>query len=304
MASSMLMSTIWAPFSTCWRATASAVVVAAFEDHAGEGFRAGDVGALADIDEQAVGADVAGLESREAQAMVGAGGSSLWRGGRPSSAAGDGADVIGRGAAAAAGDVDQARVRPVADLGSHGFRRFVVAAEGVRQAGVGMHRDQAVGQLREFFEVGPQVLGAQRAVEAEGQRPRVAQRVPEGLRRLAGERAAGGIGDGAGNHHRPAPAGFVEELLNGEQRGLGVERVEDRLHQQDVHAAGGEAAACFEVVGHQLVEGDIARAGVVDVGRERGGARGVGRARRRRSAACPASNACRPGRARAGPRRR
>ncbi len=43
------------------------IVVAAFEDHAGEGFRAGDVGALADVDEQAVVRDVEGFESRQAQ---------------------------------------------------------------------------------------------------------------------------------------------------------------------------------------------------------------------------------------------
>jgi hypothetical protein len=37
------------------------IVVAAFEDHAGEGFGAGDVGALANVDEQAVVGDVEGL---------------------------------------------------------------------------------------------------------------------------------------------------------------------------------------------------------------------------------------------------
>ena len=43
------------------------VVVAAFEDHAGEGLRAGDVGALADVHEQAVVADVEGFEAGQAQ---------------------------------------------------------------------------------------------------------------------------------------------------------------------------------------------------------------------------------------------
>ena len=42
------------------------VVEAAFEDHAGEGFRAGDVGAFADVDEQAVVADVEGFEAGQA----------------------------------------------------------------------------------------------------------------------------------------------------------------------------------------------------------------------------------------------
>jgi len=89
----------------------------------------------------------------------------------------------------------------------------------------------------------------------------------------ARQRAARGVGDGAGDHHRPAPPGLVEELLDGEQRGLGIQRVEHRFHQQDVGAAGGQAARGFHVIGHQRIESDIARAGVVNVGRQRGGAR-------------------------------
>jgi hypothetical protein len=46
------------------------VVEAAFEDHAREGLRAGDVGALADVDEQRVLADVEGLEAGQAQLLL------------------------------------------------------------------------------------------------------------------------------------------------------------------------------------------------------------------------------------------
>ena len=53
----MLMSMTCAPFSTCWRATAERLVELAGQDHAREGLRAGDVGALADVDEQRLVAD-------------------------------------------------------------------------------------------------------------------------------------------------------------------------------------------------------------------------------------------------------
>jgi hypothetical protein len=43
-------------------------------------------------------------------------------------------------------------------------------------------------------------------------------------------------------------------LLDGEQRGLGVQRVEDRFDQQDVGAAIGQAADGFEVIGDQRIE--------------------------------------------------
>ncbi len=51
MPSSMLMSMIWAPFSTWLRATSSARLIIVGDDQLAELGRAGDVGALADIDE-------------------------------------------------------------------------------------------------------------------------------------------------------------------------------------------------------------------------------------------------------------
>ena len=70
IASSMLTSITCAPFSTCWRATASASGVVAGEDQPRERLRAGDVGALADVDEERVVADVDRLQAREAQAAA------------------------------------------------------------------------------------------------------------------------------------------------------------------------------------------------------------------------------------------
>src|SRR5687768_6150824 len=49
---------------------------------------------------------------------------------------GDRADVRRRGAATTTDQVDQARARELADQGGHLFRRLVVFAERVRQAGI------------------------------------------------------------------------------------------------------------------------------------------------------------------------
>ena len=70
----------------------------------------------------------------------------------------------------------------------------------------------------------------------------MAHRMPERRRRLARKRAAGAVGDGAGDHHRQANAALGEDLFAGEDRRLGVERVEDRLDQDDVGAAVDQAA--------------------------------------------------------------
>ena len=79
------------------------------------------------------------------------------------------------------------------------------------------------------------------------------------------------VGDGDRGHHRPADAALVERPLDREQRGLGVQRVEDRLDQQEVDAAVEQPERLLAVGGLELVEGDGARAGVVDVARQRGG---------------------------------
>ena len=119
-------------------------------------------------------------------------------------------------------------------------------------------------------------LRAERAVQADRDRLRVPHRIPERRRRLAGQQAAGAVGDGAGDHHRHVEAGLLADFGNGVDRRLGVERVEDRLDQQQVGAAVEQPAHLLAIGFAQLVEGDGAEAGIGHVRRDRGGA--VGRA--------------------------
>ena len=102
----------------------------------------------------------------------------------------------------------------------------------------------------------------------------MAHRMPEGGRRLAGQRAARAVGDRAGDHDRQPHAALGEDLLASEDRRLGVERVEDRLDQDQVGAAVDQAIDLLAIGDAQFVEGDRAIAGIVDVRRHRGGAVG------------------------------
>ena len=104
--------------------------------------------------------------------------------------------------------------------------------------------------------------------------------------------------------HRPAAAALLEQRLDGEDRRLGVERVEDRLDEEEVGAAVDQAVGLLEVGRDQLVEGDVAGAGVVDVRARSTRSGWSGRARRRRSAACPGSLGHRVARLAGQPRRR
>jgi hypothetical protein len=164
------------------------------------------------------------------------------------------------------------------DVARHVLRRVVVAGLGQRvgQAGVGVGAHVAVGDARQLSHVLAQFFRAQRAVEADRQRLGMCQRVVERFGDLAGQGAAGGIGDGARDHDRQRTGALLEHLLYREDGGLGVQRIEDGLDQDQVGAPVHQAARGFGVVRHQLVEADVACGRVVDVGRD--GRRLVGRA--------------------------
>ncbi len=240
-------------------------------DQPGELGRTGDVGALADVDEQRAAVDGERLQAGQAT-----GPGNLRDGPRRvlGHCLGDRLDVRRGGAAAAADDIEEAGGGEFLDHHGHFRRRFVVFAEGVRQAGVGVGRDMGVGLSRQFLDVRPQFLGAEGAVQAYRDRPGVPHRVPEGLGGLARQGAAGGVGDGSGDHDRQLHAEFLEHALDGEDRRLGVEGVEDGLDQDQVGAAFDQAAGRLDVVLHQFVEGDVAVAGVVHVRGNRAGAAG------------------------------
>ena len=167
--------------------------------------------------------------------------------------------MIGRGAAASADEVDEAVARECGDGLRHRLGCLVVLAERVGQAGVRVAGDETVGDAREVGDVGAHLVGAERAVESDGERARVTHRVPERLARLPRQGAAGGVGDRAGDDDGPAPPAFLEQLLQREDRGLRVERVKDRLDEHEVDAAVGQAA--FTTL-KMFTESDEAKEGI------------------------------------------
>src|SRR5439155_26865330 len=102
--------------------------------------RAGDVGALADHDEAGVGPDLERLEPAPACCRL-----SLrdvpW--GQTPDTVRNRQGVLGRGAAAAAGHVQEAVDGKLAQEAARHLGRLVVAAEGVREARVRMRADEA-----------------------------------------------------------------------------------------------------------------------------------------------------------------
>ena len=177
-------------------------------------------------------------------------------------------DVVGRGAAAAADEVDETAVGEVAQDRGGLVRLLVVLAEGVRESGVRVTADEAVGESRDLRDVRPHLLGAEGAVEADEQRLGVPDGMPERLRGLPGEGASRGVGDGAGDDDRPASSVLLEDRLDREDRRTGIQRVEDGLDEDQVGATVQKAPRGDLVGVDELFVRDVACARVVDVRRD------------------------------------
>ena len=143
-------------------------------------------------------------------------------------------------------------VRELAEHAGRVGRRFVVFAEGIGQAGVGIHADVRIREPRQLLDVRPQLLHAQRAIQADGDGARVPHRGPEGLDGLARERAARSVGNRAGDDDGQVDAGRIERGAHGVDRRLRIQRVENGFDEDRVGAALDERARGFAVGGHQL----------------------------------------------------
>lgn len=83
--------------------------------------------------------------------------------------------MVRRGAAAAANNIDQPVASKALDLRGHGFRRFIILAEFVRKAGIGIGADKGVGNARQFIQMRTHGIGAEGAIQSDGERSCMAQ---------------------------------------------------------------------------------------------------------------------------------
>ena len=257
----MFTSIRFAPPRTCSSATSTAARVVAGLDQAAEARRAGDVRALADQHEARVGRDRERLEAAEARRAASLGGTAS--GLSPRDGVRDRTRVLGRRAAARADDVQEAVARELVQERRRDVGRLVVAAERVRQAGVRVRRRQAGRDPRQLGDVRPHLARAERAVDADDQRVGVLDRRPERLDRLPGERPAREVDDRDADPERQ----LRRRVARSDDRRLRVQRVEDRLDQQQVDAAVAQAANLLGVALDDLVE----RVRAVATGRRRAG---------------------------------
>ena len=183
-------------------------------------------------------------------------------------------NVFRRASATAPYDVQPPVPGKFPQVRGHQLRCFVEPAEGVRQPRIGMATDVRRGQFREFLDIGTHLLGPQGAVDPHAERISIGDGMPKGFDRLSGERSPALIGNGHGHHDRNGQALFLAILVDGKKRGLGVERIEDRFHEQQVASALHQAPHLLNVCLPQLFKRHRSKRRVVHVRRH--GRRPVG----------------------------
>ena len=211
--------------------------------------------------------------------------------------------MLRRGAAAAAHDIDQAFFGEILQEARCDIGRFIKAgvAHRVGQAGIGVAADKRVARnLGELLNVGAHQCCAECAIEAYSEWPRVAHTVPKSCDGLAAQNAAGGIRHRAADDEGQAFAGVFKKFVDGEQRGFGVERVENRFNQEQIGATFNQGFHLFVISSAKFFKCHVARARVVHIGADAGRFRcGAERAgdearfiRRRKLVTCRPSNFC------------
>ena len=136
------------------------------QDEAGKRLRAGDVGSLAHIHEQRIIANAERFQSGKPQLLRNIRDAARWNGAH---GIGDGLDVCGSRAAAAADDIDKARLRELLDQAGGIFGRLVVAGfrQRVGQAGVGVGAHIYFSRARKLLDVRTHQFRTQGAIQSD-----------------------------------------------------------------------------------------------------------------------------------------
>ena len=187
---------------------------------------------------------------------------------------GDGADVLGRGAATAADDVDQAVLRPFLEQPRHVLWRLVIFAHLVRKARIGIDADQRIGDRADLGHEGRSCSAPKEQFEP----------TEKGRRCFSEYQKASGVWP---DRLRPERSVMVSDSMIGSSTPISSNTcstakpaalafsvskiVSIRI---DVHAALDQSARLRGIGLNKHIEAHIAEAGIVHVGGDRRGAVG------------------------------
>ncbi len=141
-----------------------------------------------------------------------------------------------------------------------------------------MTAHQAIADLGQLLHVRAHHLGAQSAVHPDREKIGMRDRVVGRLDRLSRERARARVRDRDRSDDRNAVAPLLEHLVDRVEGSFEIERVEGGFDEQQIDSAVQQSSGFFVIGRAELLEGDVAERGTVDVGGKR--RRAIGRAHR------------------------
>ena len=176
-------------------------------------------------------------------------------------------DVLRRVAAAAARDVQHAAFGEITEVAGHVFRLQIKACrrQRIRQSGIRICGDVGAGFLRELRQKWTHQVRPERAVEPDGKRFQMLHRIPVSLHFLRRHEGLTAAPDRCGDHHRQHDTVLFKDLLNRDQCGFCIQRIENRLHQNHIRTASDQSADVLHVGRLHLLKCARAEARVVRV---------------------------------------
>ena len=227
--------------------------VLATQDELCELRRASDIGPFANVHEVCIRANRERFKTTETQVRFDFG----WNApGQAAHCIGDGLYVRRRGTTAAAYKIQPAVLGPIAKLRGQRFRRL---RKTCRQQRIGQARIRIAANINwrdggQLLDQWPHLLWPKRAVHSDAHQRHVRNRIPERFDRLAGHAAiASSLYKCYRRHHGHAAVVLLEIFLDREECRLRIERVENRLNQQDVRAAIQQTVDLLAIRSNKLV---------------------------------------------------
>ena len=179
--------------------------------------------------------------------------------------------MLGCGAATATNDIHQPLFDKRTHLLAHHLRRLVILTHCIRQTGIGIRADIAIGMSRQDAQVGQHITGTERAIEANAQNRSMRDRDKKSLDGLPRQYASRFVADSHAEHQgHPAPHP-AHCFLGGIDTGLGVQGVENGFQKNGIYSSLDERRHLLSIGIGQLIKRNSAHCGIVDIGTDGAG---------------------------------
>ena len=175
-------------------------------------------------------------------------------------------------------DIHQTFIDILLHFPCHILRCLVVFTQAVRKSGIRISTDIIRRTTSQLLQERLQLLGTERAIQANGENRCMLYGSQKSIQCLAGQGTSSRIGHRDGKHQRNLPTDFFHCFHSCINSSLGIERIEDRFYQDGIYPTLKQGFHLFLIGIRQLIESNGTESRVVHIGTH--GASLVGRSYR------------------------